>query len=1064
MAAVNRKMYRKIIPAVLTALIVPAAVISVSPTARTAQAEMPHSSYVYNELYRDQTSFSPEYGWNNDPNGLLYVDGTYHMYYQYNYNRADDSTENVWGHMSWGHATSTDLVHWTERSVALPAGTTGDDGKFYDMMFSGSAVYDENNTSGLFDTESGGKVVAGHGIVALLTQPDDTAGGQRQILAYSKDGGDSFSVYGEVLGADGEWSLGDNEFRDPKVFWNDDLDKWLMVVGGGAVRMFASDNLKDWEYIGDTGYWGECPDISRYTVGGETKYALIISPEDKPQSHLRNGTDRRSDYYPAEYYVIGDLNAKGLFVGETPVTRLSQGVDSYAMQTFNDAPSGKVYGISWSACWKNVSQYEHFRENYNGGMTVACELNVEKSGDSYVLTRKPVAEFNSLRGASIASFDGLLGAGADAFDGKTAVVADFDITLDFSADGDSAAKKAVIALRESEVEHTDLIYDAATETLTLNRSESSLAAKDTDLYAVSYSAEAPLEDGKIDIRILLDRGSVSVFASGGKASFFSAIFPSLNSDGISLTVDGDVNVKADVYGLNSIYPIGANDELYVSNEKINTVTGRTEYISVSSLADGFDPADVTFEVAEGDEFELLPEDFTIENHGDYATVSVGYYGYGRIIAKWNGKEKYIDFYVYDDSLTSDLTYPVKLGGESYISDDGLRLQSGMSDTFVFSHTSCVDFDYRATLIPADENAQAGALVFGVSDDYYDYYVVTVDYAQKKLKLWRAGVGDVKVTDVYFEKGSDVVLGIEMIDGNLRVYLPELGKQMTLKLDDYVGGKLGLNVYNSAMNFNDITLNDISSLPSDGCYVGDREVTGVINVTDSGAVVPQTGYTVSEDGTLEITDEYMLTLPGGKEYRFKVLTDRDTLYFTKAADFGLVKLTAAPAAVGKGITVTLDRDVKVSSVCVDDAPVEFTQDGTTVIIESRALIDIKEGEHYITVYTDSGRAEVLVTLEHEYWSGVSVGLIVTLCIVGVLIVAGGVVLFVFLYKKERGKKAAAEAESDKAGTDTEETAAEADAADTVERQAEVTEDNKPDEEAPAQEESAVREDTQEETAQ
>ena len=209
-------------------------------------------SDVYGESYRNKLAFSAKEGWNNDPNGLLYADGVYHMYYQYNWdknaNGGAGKTENVWGHMSWGHATSTDLVHWIEQPVALPENTVGADGKNYGMMFSGSAVYDETNTSGLFETENG-KVKDGHGIAAVLTQPDDSAGGQRQILAYSKDDGASFEIYGEVLGANAEGSLGDGEFRDPKIFWNEKLSKWLMVVGGGAVRMYSSADLKNWDYL-----------------------------------------------------------------------------------------------------------------------------------------------------------------------------------------------------------------------------------------------------------------------------------------------------------------------------------------------------------------------------------------------------------------------------------------------------------------------------------------------------------------------------------------------------------------------------------------------------------------------------------------------------------------------------------------------------------------------------------------------------------------------------------------------------------------------------------------------
>ena len=239
----------------------------------------------YGEAYRNRLAYSASSGWNNDPNGLLYADGVYHMYYQYSYNQTTGETPNYWADMSWGHATSTDLVHWKEKEVAIPAYQTVN-GTYYAMMFSGSAVYDEYNTSGLFSKDADGTVAEGQGIVAILTQPDDAAGGQRQILAYSKDGGDSFTIYGEILAASEDGGLGDGEFRDPKVFWEESLGKWLMVVGGGSVRMYSSENLLNWEYLGETGYWGECPDLSAFTVNGEQKYVLVLSPEDKENSHL----------------------------------------------------------------------------------------------------------------------------------------------------------------------------------------------------------------------------------------------------------------------------------------------------------------------------------------------------------------------------------------------------------------------------------------------------------------------------------------------------------------------------------------------------------------------------------------------------------------------------------------------------------------------------------------------------------------------------------------------------------------------------------------------------------
>ena len=203
---------RRLVAAALTLVIACVCTIALSGTAAAAFAE---EGADYSEPYRNQLAYSALKGWNNDPNGLLYADGVYHMYYQYNYDAGTGETANVWGNMSWGHATSTDLVHWMEQPVAIPAYQTVD-GVYYEMMFSGSAVYDEYNSSGLFETGPDGRVAEGQGIVALLTQPQ--GGVQRQILAYSKDGGNSFVIYGEVIGQNNPGDIGDNEFRDPKVF------------------------------------------------------------------------------------------------------------------------------------------------------------------------------------------------------------------------------------------------------------------------------------------------------------------------------------------------------------------------------------------------------------------------------------------------------------------------------------------------------------------------------------------------------------------------------------------------------------------------------------------------------------------------------------------------------------------------------------------------------------------------------------------------------------------------------------------------------------------------------
>uniref|UniRef100_A0AAU1ZYG9 GH32 C-terminal domain-containing protein n=1 Tax=Streptomyces sp. NBC_00093 TaxID=2975649 RepID=A0AAU1ZYG9_9ACTN len=219
----------------------------------------------YSETYRPQFHFTPEKNWMNDPNGLVYYQGEYHLFYQYNPNG------NSWGDMSWGHAVSTDLVHWTE----LPLALSYDDNE---MVFSGSAVVDRDNTTGFGTTEN-------PAMVAIYTSHNSTTGIQAQSLAYSTDRGRTWTKYqgSPVL------DIGSRDFRDPKVQWYAPTNSWLMTVSMSAehkVRFYSSKNLKDWTLqsefgpAGATGGVWECPDLFPLAVDGDEtkiKWVLVVN-------------------------------------------------------------------------------------------------------------------------------------------------------------------------------------------------------------------------------------------------------------------------------------------------------------------------------------------------------------------------------------------------------------------------------------------------------------------------------------------------------------------------------------------------------------------------------------------------------------------------------------------------------------------------------------------------------------------------------------------------------------------------------------------------------------------
>ncbi len=900
-------------------------------------------SYGYDESYRNRLAYSAKEGWNNDPNGLLYVNGTYHMYYQYTWK--DGQTKPWWDDMSWGHATSEDLVHWVEKPVAIPA-YQNVDGKYYGMMFSGSAVYDEYNTSGLFETENG-KVKDGQGIVAILTQPNDEEGGQRQILAYSCDDGETFTIYGEILGANAEGSLGDGEFRDPKVFWTEKLEKWLMVVGGGAVRMYSSDNLKDWKYLGQTGFWGECPDLSRYTADGGEKYVLILSPEDKEQSHRYNGTTRSDVYYPAEYYVVGNLDENGLFRATQSLKRLSEGIDSYAFQSFNNTPDGKVYGVSWAASWKSVGEYQSYRKNYNGGMTAVCELGLVKEGNEYVVTRTPVEGFKSLRGNAVFTYNDRLPAGENALKDAFADVADIELSLDFT---NSAATCAELSLRVSAAERITVKYDAAAQTLTLDRSQSSLLASNTALYKIPYSKTVPLEDGKLYLRILLDRAFISVFANDGKASYFSAVFPSAVSAGMELISDGEIGVRAVVYAVCGIFgDVKTADELQVTAQKIDTTVGSSEFIIASSFASGFKADNVKFAVKSGDCISLTQD-------GAIATVTPQNTGVATVTATYRKQTKEIEIYVYENGFKSDVDFGIRQGGYSYIRDDGLFFATGESDAFMFGSAAGSDFKYTATFNPVKADSQAGGLAFGVSDNLTHYFVATADIKDNRVKFWEAGVGDLFTVPYAFESGKSVKLTLAVCLGTVKIYVNDDNSPAIIyKISNYNGGGVGLNVYNAEMSVNDVEFTPLAY--ENGYGIGSEQIVKVLNVTDSSRL-SESEYSVT-DGKLVLTESYLNSLTPDTLYTFRAFTSVGEYEFTVKTNS--TSLTFAPDKeafnADEDVLFTLSDGTAVSKIEIDGVEIAdggFTVDGTKITISKDALKGLVKGEHEVKAYTANGR--------------------------------------------------------------------------------------------------------------
>jgi fructan beta-fructosidase len=320
--------------------------------------------------YRPAYHFTPAAHWMNDPNGMVYYQGTYHLFFQYYPGGM------VWGPMHWGHATSPDMLSWKEQPIALYPDSLG-------YIFSGSAVIDKNNTAGF------GK----DAMVAIFTHHDpkgEKAGTdkyQNQSLAYSLDAGKTWKKYAQnpVLK-----NPGIKDFRDPKVSWNDVAKKWIMTLATlDRITFYSSPNLKDWtkesefgQKLGAHGGVWECPDLFPLTLGGKTHWVLIVN--------LNPGGPNGGS---ATQYFVGQFDGHTFTTSQTKTQWADYGPDEYAGVTFANTGSRRLF-LGWMSNWEYANQVP--TSPWRSAMTIPRELGLRQEGADIYLTSQPAAELAGL--------------------------------------------------------------------------------------------------------------------------------------------------------------------------------------------------------------------------------------------------------------------------------------------------------------------------------------------------------------------------------------------------------------------------------------------------------------------------------------------------------------------------------------------------------------------------------------------------------------------------------------------------------------------------------------------
>ena len=501
------------------------------------------------EIFRPVYHHTPAYGWMNDANGLVFKDGEYHLYFQYN------PYGSVWGNMHWGHSVSRDLVHWQHLPVAIERDTMG-------HIFSGSCVVDARNDAG----------TGTNNIIAFYTSHRSTQPGhQRQVqcMAYSSDNGRTFTKYeGNPIITPFD---GLENFRDPKVFWYAPQEKWVMIVSADKnMRFYESRNLKDWTYMSE---WGEgygpqpnqfeCPDFIQLPVDGDKqrmKWVMIVNIN---PGFVYGGS--------GTMYFVGDFDGHRFTCDTKPdcVKWLDWGKDHYATVCFSNT-GDRTIAVPWMSNWQ-YANLTPSKGQYRSANALPRELNLYTAADGQLLlSAAPVKELSSLRGKEEKIGDFNLG------EKSVEHVADngaFELQFHMQP---AAKGRTGVELSNAEGEKTVIYFDAENGRVVMDRAESGIVdfGKDIEPHQLETSSSrracvdgllhfvndfahatwAPVSDiaAAHEVRIFADRSSIELFVDGGRVAMTNLVFPTKPYDRLRFFSDEKAQVKQAV-----LYPMNA---------------------------------------------------------------------------------------------------------------------------------------------------------------------------------------------------------------------------------------------------------------------------------------------------------------------------------------------------------------------------------------------------------------------------------------------------------------------------------------------------------------------------
>jgi len=420
------------------------------------------------EQFRPAYHHTPLWGWMNDPNGMFYKDGEWHLFYQYN------PYGSLWENMTWGHSVSKDLIHWEALPNAIEPDAIG-------TIFSGSCVVDKNNT-------------AGYGKDAIIAYYTSAAEAQTQSMAYSTDGGRTFTKYEKnpVIVSNIP------DFRDPNFFWHEATQKWIMLLAAGQeMQIYSSPNLKDWtmessfgrEYGNHDGVW-ECPDLMPLTVRGSGQQKWMLVCNINPGGPFGGN---------ATQYFIGQFDGHQFTCeSKSEVTKwMDYGKDHYATVSFNNAPEGRHVVIAWMSNWQYANQVP--TKQFRSANSIPRDLDLFVDGDETYCGVTPSKEMLALRGNKVKNL-------TDAC----------ELIIDVKGNME-------LVLSNSKGEQVVMNYDARQQTFAMDRTKSGDVSFSEAFPATTI---APTHGALKQLRIFIDHSSIEVFDADGKMAMTNLVFPS----------------------------------------------------------------------------------------------------------------------------------------------------------------------------------------------------------------------------------------------------------------------------------------------------------------------------------------------------------------------------------------------------------------------------------------------------------------------------------------------------------------------------------------------------------